>query len=276
MAKIVETRAINMADCLINGLKQVRHGNVGHDILELAASIDKQGLLQPICVCPAKKEGAFEILIGQRRFAAHQELGREQIMASIFDEEVEEAEAKAISLTENMCRVDMPAKDYIDVCTWLYNRYGSAKAVAEATGLAYDKVRQFVKFDRLKDGLKQLVQEDGVDIKLALRAQDAIEASGDYDKEKAIALANEMNAMSGAQRNKVTQMVEDDPYKPIEDIVEDAKKADDIHQLNIALLPKQRAALEAYKDTEKTNLADAAVTLITEGLTIKGFVDDLD
>jgi hypothetical protein len=82
--------------------------------------------------------------------------------------------------------------------------------------------------------------------------------------------------MSGVQRTKVTQLVEDDPDKPIEEIVEDAKKAADIYQLHIALLPSQRAALEAYKDSEKTNMSDAAVTLITEGLTTKGFVDDLD
>jgi len=46
--------------------------------------------------------------------------------------------------------------------------------------------------------------------------------------------------------------------------------------MKIALLPKIKHALEAYRTEEKTNMADAAVTLITEGLSAKGFDDESD
>ena len=276
MAKIKETKEINIDDCVI-GKANARSRDVGKDIDELVESIKRQGLLQPICVCPLEEAGAkYEVLIGQRRLAAHQLLNKDTIMATIFDEYIDEIEAKVMSLTENMVRLDMPFLDYVDVCTWLYNKYGSMKAVAQETGLSESKVSLYVKSARLKEGLKKLADEGTVDVKLALKVQDAVEAIGEYDEEKAISLALEMQRMSGTQRTKVIESVHEDPDRAIEEIVEDAKKAEDIFVLKIGLLPKLKKALEAYKSAEKTNMPDAALTLITEGLSSKGFSEDLD
>ncbi len=276
MAKIAETKEIDIKDCVI-GKAQARSRDVGKDVDELAESISKVGLLQPICVCPSNEsEGQYEVLIGQRRLAAHQLLEKKTIMASIFNDYVDELQAKVISLTENMVRTDMTTLDYIDCCTWLYNKYGSFKHVAEKTGLSVARVSKYIKGARLKEGLKELVYSGKVDVKLALKAQDAIEAVGDYDKEKAIALASEMGAMSGPQRTRVIEIVQEGSETEIEAIVEGAKKAEDIFKMTIALLPKQKNALEKYRSEEKTNMVDAAVTLIDEGLTTRGFGDDQD
>lgn len=276
MAKITETKEINISDCVI-GKSQARSRDVGKDVDELAESIRKQGLLQPICVCPSKDSpGSYEVLIGQRRLAAHQLLGKSTITASIFDEYVGETEAKVISLTENMVRTDMSTKDCIDVCTWLYNKYGSMSAVSEETGLSQAKVKNYVKGTRLKPALMELVKENGMDIALALKAQDAVEATGGYDEERAVALANQLSSMSGVQRNKVTEIVKDDPNRPLDEIVEEAKQAEDLYKLNLNLLPKQRKQLESFKEAEKTNMGDAALKLIIEGLNERGFAEDED
>ena len=77
MAKIKTVRDIPLDDLVI-GKAQVRKRDVGKDIDELAESIRVVGLLEPIVVAPADKPGKFEIITGQRRFLAHQLLGRLQ------------------------------------------------------------------------------------------------------------------------------------------------------------------------------------------------------
>ena len=93
----------------------------------------------------------------------------------MLDERVDEAEAKAISITENLVRRNLSGPDLIDGITFLYNKYGNAKAVHEATGIPYNDVRQYVKYPRLSAGLKKLVEKGDVDLKVALGAQDLAE-----------------------------------------------------------------------------------------------------
>src|SRR5438132_9477232 len=118
MAKIKGLKEIPLEDLVI-GKGQVRVRDVGKEIDELADSISKVGLLEPIVVCPAEKPGKFQILTGQRRFLAHQQLRKKTIMAVILDEPVDEMSAKALSLTENLIRRDLNSRDLIDACTAL-------------------------------------------------------------------------------------------------------------------------------------------------------------
>ena len=73
MASIVEFKEISLGDLTI-GLGQVRTRDVAKEVDELADSIAQVGLLEPIVVCPAEEKGKYEIITGQRRFLAHQEL----------------------------------------------------------------------------------------------------------------------------------------------------------------------------------------------------------
>src|SRR5438552_3518111 len=152
-AKIVEVKELPMSDLVI-GKGQVRLSDVGKGIDELAASIDKIGQLEPIVVAPSSEKGKFEILTGQRRFLACKQLKKDKILACILEERVDEIEAKVISLTENLLRLDINRKDLIDACTMLYRKYGSIKDVASETGLPYNEVRLYVRYDRLKPELR--------------------------------------------------------------------------------------------------------------------------
>ena len=51
------------------------------EVSELAASIKERGLLQPITV--AERNGRYEIVYGDRRFLAHQELGLDEIVCVV-------------------------------------------------------------------------------------------------------------------------------------------------------------------------------------------------
>ena len=267
-----EVRKVRLDDLEI-GLGQVRKADVGKNIAELAESIKKVGLLEPIVVAPAETPGKYEILTGQRRFLAHQEIGANDIMAVVLDEHVDEMMAKVVSVTENLVRLDLNRRDLIDACTVLYKRYGSAKDVSEATGLPYHKVLDYVKYDRLIPELKQLVDE-GTDLKAVLRAQDAASVNGEPEPQEAVTLAKEMSGMSGVQQKKLQQERQQAPDAPVDEIIEQAKSGSKITQVVVTVSDTVRSSLQQYAEAEGTNQDDAAAGLIEEGLSGKGFLGE--
>lgn len=273
MAKISEYREIPL-DELVLGKGQVRTRDVGRDIEDLAESIEKQGLLQPIVVCRADQLGKWEILTGQRRFLAHRVLKRSVITAAVLDERVDEAEAKAISITENLIRRGLSGADLIDGITFLYNRYGTAKAVHETTGIPYDDVRHYVKYPRLMPVLKKMVDEGEVDIKVALNAQDASDIGSDPPtNEDAVKLAREMRSMSNAQRKKLLVERGKDPTGTVDDAIEQARTGSKITQVIVTLTGDAHAALQRYAKDQDMNQDEAASGIIEEALQTRGFLN---
>ena len=276
MAKITEYREIPLGDLVLDK-GQVRTRDVHKDIDELAASIDAQGLLQPIVVCEAAQPGKWEILTGQRRFLAHKILKRETITAAVLDEQVDEAEAKAISITENLIRRRLSGPELIDGITFLYNKYGTAKAVHDATGIPYADVRNYVKYPRLMPTLKKMVDEGEVDIKVALRSQDAVDVDDDPPKEEkeedAVKLALEMQSMSDAQRKKVVKERQERPDSTVDDVIEQARTSSRITQMVVTLSQDAHTALQRYAKDQDQNQDEAAAGIIEETLKSQGFLD---
>ena len=273
MAKISEYREIPL-DELVLGKGQARTRDVGRDIEDLAQSIEKQGLLQPIVVCRADQLGKWEILTGQRRFLAHRVLKRSAITAAILDERVDEAEAKAISITENLIRRALMGADLIDGITFLYNRYGSAKAVHETTGIPYDEVRHYVKYPRLMPVLKKMVDDGEVDIKVALKAQDATDlGSGPPTDEDAVKWAREFKTMSNAQRKKAVDDRRRDPTGTVDAAIEQARTGSRITQMVVTLTGDAHAALRRYAKDQDMNQDEAAAGIIEEVLLTRGFLE---
>lgn len=273
MAEIVDYRSIALDD-LVLGRGQARLSKTGKEVEELAESISVQGLLQPILVCEARKPGKWEILVGQRRFLAHKMLNKETIAAAVLDSRVEEGEAKAISITENLIRRKLSGKELKDGIRYLYNIYGSIGDVWEATGLPKEKIRGYVKYPRLIQELKELVDGESVDINVALKAQDASEDDdGNPDPEVAVRLAQDMQEMTDIQRRKVVRDRKDNPDKPIEDLIEDAKTGGRVVQVNATVSLATLRAIQAYATEENMNQDEALVGLIEEALSGHGFLE---
>jgi ParB family chromosome partitioning protein len=271
MARIKDVREIPLDDLVI-GKAQVRTKDVQKEIEELAESIRVQGLLQPIVVCEAEKKGKFEILTGQRRFLAHKQLRLKNIRAVVLDEKIDEAKAKSISITENLVRRGLSQKELVDACTSLYKTYGTIKDVVEATGLPGREVSQYVKYDRLIPKLKKMVDRGEVDIKVALRAQDAAAAGGEgADPTEAVKLAKEMASMSGVQQKKLVKEREENPETPVDNVIETAKTGSKVTQVVVTLSAEVHRSLQSFAQNEGMNQDDAAGTLIEEGLSGKGF-----
>ena len=275
MATIRETRDIALTDLEI-GKWQARLTNPGKEVDELVDSIRVQGLLEPIVVCETDPPGKYQIITGQRRFFAHQELGKDTIRATILAGPITIEEAKAMSLTENMVRTDLNSTDLITVCTDLYRTYGSFKTVAERTGLSANKVRQYVKYDRLHPALKALVDNNKVKIPAALRAQEAASIGVDeVNAEDAQKFALEMSSMSGAQLEKMVETRKTDPSMSADEVIEDAKAAGQIFQTRVTLTSTVNSALERYARAEGVTKDEAAGTLIRDGLYVNSFLENL-
>lgn len=248
------------------GLAQTRTVSTGKEITELAESIGKIGLLQPITVCSARTKGKFEIVAGQRRFLAHQELKAKTIKAIVISGKIDELEAKVISLTENMMRLDPVQKDLIDVCTYLYKKYGTAKAVAESTGLPYYKVNQLVKYEKLTPELKKMLDTNKVDLQTALRAHDAASVSGKTDAKAAVKYAKEMAHLSNEQRKRIVEERRKDPEANADEIIERSKSGADITQLKVLIGPESNKGLQKYAQQEELEPEEAASNLIDSQL----------
>ena len=274
MAKIIEYKEILLDDLTVSK-GQARLQDVGKGIEDLAESIKVQGLLQPIVVCPAREAGKWEILTGQRRFLAHKILRRERITAAILDERVEEQEAKAISITENLIRRGLSTKDLIDGITYLYRLYDNAKTVADATGLPYQDVLQYVKYPRLSSKLKEMVDTGQVSVKVALKAEDAAaDANGVVDVEAAVTLAQAMEPMTGTQQEKLAQERKENPDRPIDDAIEDARTGSKVVQVVATVTQETHTALQQFAKAEGIKQDEAAATLIVGALIDRDLLEE--
>lgn len=99
---------------------------------ELAASIAKHGLLQPILV-RAKTEGQYEIIAGERRWRAVKQLGQTEIPALI--KAVSEQDQSEMALIENLQREDLNILEEADAYKHLIEVWGyTQEKVAQAIG----------------------------------------------------------------------------------------------------------------------------------------------
>mgnify|MGYP001192621511 CR=1 FL=1 len=75
---------------------------------ELANSIKKNGILQPIAVRPKKNEvGKYEIVAGERRWLAAQKAGLHDIPVTVLD--LSDVESLEVAIVENIQRDDLSA-----------------------------------------------------------------------------------------------------------------------------------------------------------------------
>lgn len=256
---------------LVIGQAQVRT-DLSSGIDDLAASISRQGLLQPIQVV-RRADDRYEILAGQRRFLAHQHLGYKSIMAIVREED--DIDPTVISLTENLVRKDNSQKELIDACTKLYKRYGSIKLVAEETGLSSTIVGQYVKYDQLIPALKTKVDSAQLDMKVALQAQKAAtDELGNVDSQAAEKFAVELKPMSNQQRNKFVQVVTEDPAASVEEKIEKGRKQPVLRQVIVTLEDSMHKGLQTFARDEGCNQDEAAASLIEDGLARRGLISE--
>lgn len=124
---------------------------------ELAGSIERYGVLQPIIVSPAP-EGKYHLVAGERRWRASQIAGKEQIPAIV--RERKELEQLEIALIENVQRVDLTPLDQAISVERLHQQFNlSYKSIAERLGKAETTVSNIVRLLHLPEAARQSLQQ---------------------------------------------------------------------------------------------------------------------
>ena len=125
-------------------------------LVELTASIEASGLLQPVIVRP--RNGKFELIAGERRWRAIQRLGWAKISAVIKD--VDDQTLLTLALIENLQRNDLTCIDEAAGYQRLGEEFKLPHAeIARLVGRDRSTVANRLRLLKLPDEVKQLVQE---------------------------------------------------------------------------------------------------------------------
>lgn len=121
-------------------------------IKELAASIEQHGLIQPISVVSNPDgQDSFTIVAGERRYRAHQHLGRPTITAIITKGNSDE-----IALIENIQREDLSPIDQAEALAGMMERHGyKQEELAKIVGKSRPTVTELLSLNSLPEEIKQ-------------------------------------------------------------------------------------------------------------------------
>ncbi|MDH2019972.1 ParB/RepB/Spo0J family partition protein [Acinetobacter ursingii] len=147
------------------------------DLKELASSIEKHGVMQPIVIRPIEDEKyPYEIIAGERRWRAAQLAGLKEIPAIVRD--LNDQVAIALALIENIQRQDLNPIDQALALQRFHDEFGlSHQEIAETVCKARTTVSNLLRLLSLDDAIKNLMQEGQLDMGharaiLALKAKD--------------------------------------------------------------------------------------------------------
>jgi ParB family chromosome partitioning protein len=125
-------------------------------IKELASSIQSEGLLQPIVVRPT--ESGYELIAGERRWRAHQQLGRATILARIL--EVTNLSSASLSLIENLQREQLnPVEEAMGYQSLISDFNLSQQEVSLRMGKSRSHIANLMRLLQLDGELKRLLAD---------------------------------------------------------------------------------------------------------------------
>jgi ParB family chromosome partitioning protein len=121
-------------------------------IRELADSIAETGLIQPILIRSVPSSDTYQLIAGERRWRAHQLLGREFIKAIII--EAADADIAVMALAENIERQDLTDYEIAKAIRRMEKEFPNRKRLAEAIGIGRQDLYKFLAFDKMPADIK--------------------------------------------------------------------------------------------------------------------------
>ena len=129
---------------------------------ELAESIRRQGIMQPIMVRLLGKD-SYEIVAGERRWRAAQLAGLDAV--PVIVKTITDEDAIALALIENIQREDLNAMEEALALTRLQQEFGySQKEVAEAVGKPRSTVANLMRLTALEPEVAVLLERGDIDM----------------------------------------------------------------------------------------------------------------
>jgi len=150
-----------LADISITNLKpgiyQPRKDMSMEALEELSASIESQGIIQPIVV-RRESEQFYEIIAGERRWRAAKRVGLKKVPCIIKN--VSDNAAVAMALIENIQREDLNVIEEAQALERLQDEFElTHQQVAEVIGKSRTTVTNLLRLNQLDSTVKQLVAE---------------------------------------------------------------------------------------------------------------------
>ena len=182
------------------------------DLQELAASIEKHGVMQPIVIRPIEDEKyLYEIIAGERRWRAAQLAGLTEVPAIVRD--LTDQVAIALALIENIQRQDLNPIDQAMALQRFHDEFGlSHQEIADTVGKARTTVSNLLRLLTLAEPVKDFMQQSLLDMGharaiLTLKAKDQLKVA-EYVIEKSLSvrqteqLVRDMNAPKQAKEKQ--------------------------------------------------------------------------
>ena len=152
------------------------------DLQELAASIQKHGVMQPIVIRPVEDEKhPYEIIAGERRWRAAQLAGLTEVPAIVRD--LSDQVAIALALIENIQRQDLNPIDQAMALQRFHDEFGlSHQEIADTVGKARTTISNLLRLLSLEDQVKEFMQQGLLDMGharaiLTLKAKDQLKVA---------------------------------------------------------------------------------------------------
>ena len=124
---------------------------------QLAASIKRSGLMQPIVVRSTGNPGQWELVAGERRLRAVKSIGQAEVPALVV--EATDQEAAELALIENVHREDLNPIERASGLLKLHEGFGlTHKQLAERVGLSRTSITNLLRILELDDFSRAAVQ----------------------------------------------------------------------------------------------------------------------
>lgn len=152
-------------------LKQLRAGKYQprtkmeqEKLEELADSIAREGIMQPLLVRPlAEQEGLFEIIAGERRFRAAKIAGLSEVPVLIRD--VSDEQAAIMALIENMQREDLNPLEEAKGIRRLIDEFNfTHEQAAESIGRSRSYTSNLLRLINLAEPVQEMLLEGQIDM----------------------------------------------------------------------------------------------------------------
>lgn len=225
-------------------------------IKELAESIEKNGLLQPIVVRPMDG-GKYQIIAGERRYRAFKKLGRTMIPAIVRDYEDEEVDK--LQLVENVQREDLNPYDEAIAYLKLKEKYGLKQDdIAKAVGKSRPYISNMTRLLSLEDEILDMLKNGEITVshaKLILSVD---------TKEERLKLAHKIKDAGLTVRHTEERTRKPKKAKPEDIYIKDIReRLEEFLSTKVSIEHTKRGGsitIDYYTDDDLTRLTD----LITE------------
>ncbi len=262
---VIKIKDIDVSD------KNVRHSNPLKDLDELAASIKKHGLLQPVVILGQYGQLPYELIAGQRCFLAHKQILNKKTIKAVFVGNLTKNQAILRSLVENVQRVELNHADTAKAITELYLLFQKDdRKVQKETGLSLRKVCDYIQIEeRASKKMKRKLREGKVttaDVKRALRAaQDSIK------KAEELLDLMEQYPLTKYQKTRIIQYGENHKKASAKKIIEEAMRPRVEQKIMISLPTGIRTALEKATKDFSMDAEEIVTDILKQWLSDQGY-----